>query len=478
MLAPMRATLFVLYLAVLVLAPLPLGSNRPWSWSLLAAALGALTAAWAVGALLRPRTVTTALPTGLVVLFLAVLGWAGVQAWSGTPEAWHHPLWSVSAEVQARAGAEGPGTAAPAIADSATGADLTGPGAISLAPDDTWTALMRLLSYGLAFFLAFQLCREAARARALFRALAGIGLLASVYGLASYWGGPDGHRFLFFWEMDWRPAVHGTFVNRNHFATWLGLCLLCLLALFHDAVAVKRRNPAYQLPGQHEVRLEDFLARAWPYLAALIVMTAALILTHSRGGFLATVAGGVSLLVLLDRRQRTGTTRSRAALAAAVAVSLAAFFITNEVLLERFDRTSPAAEGRLLAFELTREGIGDSPLYGFGYGTFADSFRLYRDEALEGFFDKTHNTYLENLFELGWLAALALFACVGWAALICLRGVRTRGRDWVYPATGVAATVLVGSHALVDFSLQIPATAVTFAALLGAAVAQSYSSRR
>jgi hypothetical protein len=36
----------------------------------------------------------------------------------------------------------------------------------------------------------------------------------------------------------------------------------------------------------------------------------------------------------------------------------------------------------------------------------------------------------------------------------------------------------VGTHALVDFSLQIPATAVTFAALLGAAVAQSTSSRR
>lgn len=474
----MRATLFVLFLAVLALAALPLGSNRPWSWNLLAAALGGLTAAWGLLALVRPRVVNAALPAGLVALFLGVVGWAGVQAWSGTPPEWHHPLWTVSAEVQARVANTGPGTSARAGARGDEGSDPAAHAAISLAPDDTLTALMRLLSYGLAFFLAFQLCREAGQARGLFRALAGIGLLGSVYGLYSYWGGPEGHRFLFFWEMDWRPAVHGTFVNRNHFATWLGLCLLCLLALFHDAVAVKRRNPAYQLPGQHEVRLEDFLARAWPYLAALIVMTAALILTHSRGGFLATVAGGVTLLVLLDRRQRTGTTRSRAALAAAVAVSLAAFFITSEVLLERFDRTSPAAEGRLLAFELTREGIGDSPLLGFGYGTFADSFRLYRDEALEGFFDKTHNTYLENLFELGWPAALALFACVGWAALICLRGVRARGRDWVYPATGVAATVLVGSHALVDFSLQIPATAVTYAALLGAAVAQSFSSRR
>ena len=75
-------------------------------------------------------------------------------------------------------------------------------------------------------------------------------------------------------------------------------------------------------------------------------------------------------------------------------------------------------------------------------------------------------------------AAALLFACIGWLALMCLRGLRTRGRDWVYPATGLAATALVATHALVDFSLQIPATAVTYAALMGAACAQSFSSRR
>ena len=84
----------------------------------------------------------------------------------------------------------------------------------------------------------------------------------------------------------------------------------------------------------------------------------------------------------------------------------------------------------------------------------------------------------KNLFELGWPAALILFACVAWLALICFRGLRSRGRDWVYPTTGLAATALVAMHALVDFSLQIPATAVTYAALMGAAVSQSFSSRR
>lgn len=447
-------------MAVLVLAPLPLGSNREWSWTLLAGALGVLTAAWALVGAVRPRIVSLRLPGFLVVMFLAVCGWAVVQTWSGTPEGWHHPLWGLAAEATEQGAGEAPGDA---------------PGAVSLAPDDGWTAVMRLLSYGLAFFLAFQLCRDVGRARNLFRVLVGIGLFGAVYGLYGFWG--DGDRFLFFWEMKQQSSVHGTFVNRNHFATWLGLCLLCAVALFYEALAVKRRNPAYQLPVQQDVRLEEFLGRAWKYLAILIVLTAALILTHSRGGFLATVAGGVTLLLALNHRQRIGTTRSRSVLAAAVLVVVAAFFITSEVLLERFDQSSAGMDGRLQAFELTTEGIEDNPTLGFGYGTFANSFRLYRDEVLEGFYDKTHNTYLENLFELGWPAALVLFACVAWLGLICFKGIRSRGRDWVYPATGLAATVLVAIHALVDFSLQMPATAVTFAALMGAACAQSYSTR-
>jgi O-antigen ligase len=114
---------------------------------------------------------------------------------------------------------------------------------------------------------------------------------------------------------------------------------------------------------------------------------------------------------------------------------------------------------------------------GFGYGTFADSFRLYRNDKLYAHFDKAHNTYLENIFELGWPAAGLLLLCLAWLTLICVRGARDRGRDWVYPATGVAASVLVGIHSFLDFSLQMPAIAITYAAILGVACSQSYTSR-
>jgi hypothetical protein len=44
----------------------------------------------------------------------------------------------------------------------------------------------------------------------------------------------------------------------------------------------------------------------------------------------------------------------------------------------------------------------------------------------------------------------------------------------VFPAIGFAASVVVGIHAAVEFSLQVPAVAVVYAALLGLGVAQSW----
>ena len=49
---------------------------------------------------------------------------------------------------------------------------------------------------------------------------------------------------------------------------------------------------------------------------------------------------------------------------------------------------------------------------------------------------------------------------------------RRKGR--VYPAVAVAASVCVGLHALADFSLQVPAVAVSYAVLLGIGAAQSW----
>jgi hypothetical protein len=77
--------------------------------------------------------------------------------------------------------------------------------------------------------------------------------------------------------------------------------------------------------------------------------------------------------------------------------------------------------------------------------------------------------------ELGIPAATALVLAVTGIAIVCLRGWKRRRRLFVYPWLSFCATMLVGLHALVDFSLQIPAVAIQFAAILAIGCAQSWS---
>jgi O-antigen ligase len=294
-----------------------------------------------------------------------------------------------------------------------------------------------------------------------------------MFGLFVYWGGY--HPDWLFGERLLAHDVRSTFVNRNHFATWQGLAMLCAMAWFYHRMAKPEVKP-YAVPQDRETRTVEFILKAWKPMTALLLMVTALVLTHSRGGFVATLCGTIVLMVLLDRRVSSRSTLSRVTVGTALAVASIAFYLTSELLLDRINRTDITTEARMEVFANVDRAIGDNPLLGFGYGTFADSFRLYDQVEDTVQYDRAHNTWLENAFELGVPAALALYLALGGLAVTCWRGVARRYRDWVFPATGAAASVLVGVHATVDFSLQLPAVAILYATIMGVGVAQSYSS--
>ncbi len=344
---------------------------------------------------------------------------------------------------------------------------------VSLSATDSGTALMRLLSYGLVFALAFQLGQDRKMALQIVSWLFAAGLVYSIYGLWVYWSGHQPEWL--FGDRRLPHDVRGTFINRNHFATWQGLTLLTAIAYFYQRMSKPEVMP-YTVPQSRDARVETFILKSWKPLTAILVMVTALVLTHSRAGFASGLAGVIVLLYLLDHRAPSKRGLSRTTVVAALLVASLAFYLTSEVLLDRINRTEITSEERLEVFGDVYRGIGDNTLLGFGYGTFADSFRLYDDIEAPVHYDRAHNSWLENLFELGVPAALALFLCLMGLALMCFRGVYRRHRDWVFPATGAAASVLVGLHAMVDFSLQIPAVALLYACIMGVACAQSSSS--
>jgi hypothetical protein len=448
--------LAVLLVLLVMLSALPLGSNRPWSWSLAAVLTGALGMLWLPVGLAAPRVLNARIHVAIPTFFVLAVAWAVAQVSGWVPAAWVHPLWQMASDTLGEAL----------------------PGRVSLAPDAGWTAIMRLLSYALVFLLALQIGQQRQWLKGIFAALTLAGLAYAVFGLAVYWGGF--HPQWLFGETPLHHDVRSTFINRNHFATWQGLAILCAITYFYQCMVRPEARP-YDVPEDRGTRVENYVVRAWLPLTALLLMVTALVLTHSRGGFVATLAGVVVFLWLLDRRSaRQGRsaprTLSRVTIVTALLVSSLAFYLTSEVLLDRINRTDVTAEERIVVFGDVNRAIADNPGLGFGYGTFADSFRLYDHNQSAVHYDRAHNTWLENLFELGVPAALFLYAALFGLVVTCWKGVARRHRDWVYPAVGVSASVLVGIHALFDFSLQLPAVAMLYALIMGLACAQSYSS--
>jgi O-antigen ligase len=224
--------------------------------------------------------------------------------------------------------------------------------------------------------------------------------------------------------------------------------------------------------------LENVAPRAWILLVAWIAISMALLLTHSRGGFISTYLG---LLMLCLTLALTGQVKLRFAVfvTGLVIVGGTFFFaLAGDVTDQRLASVLLQREERPRVYELTLQAIEAAPLLGTGYGTFEEVFRFYRDPSLNNFYESAHNTYLENTLELGLPGAAALFLTIGGLSILTLLGVLRRRRDAIFPCIGFAATTLVASHSLVDFSLQVPAVALTYSLLMGTACAQSFSTRK
>jgi O-antigen ligase len=410
----MNRIIFIGLMLIVVISPLPQGSNQEWSWSLCALAIALLCIIWVL-ANLRSKGEVSGWPYPvLAVLFLLAVSWVLLQISTATPEAWQHPLWNMTSQVLA----------------------TNLPGSVSLGPEGSWIALMRLGSYVLVFILTFQLCRDRRRANKAFAWMAFAGFVYALVGLFYYWS--DYFPSMIFGDTVLANDLRSTFVNRNHFATWQGLTMLCAMAYFYQK-QVKPQVMPYSIPQNREARAVDFILKAWKPLTALLLMVTALVLTHSRGGFIAAFSGTLVLLFVLDRRASSHKVLSRLTVGAAVIVVSIAFYLTSEVLLDRIEHTDLTSEERLAVYGNINRAIIDNPLLGFGYGTFGDSFRLYDSNESPFHYDRAHNTWLENTFELGIHAASLLFLTFFGLVLVCWRGVRQRHRDWIYPATGVAA---------------------------------------
>jgi O-antigen ligase len=447
----LESALFWLLLALLAAMPLPFGSARPWAWSLAAIVTGLALLSYGFGLLFGE--VEQAVPLRrmrgpLLPLLLAVL-WAFVQMTPLAGSELSHPLWAAAAELLGRPVS----------------------GLISVDPYATGTAVMRLFLYVAIFFMAVQLCRTAERAFLALNAIVAIAAAYALYGLVALALMPE--QLLWLPRATYRGDLSPVFGGRAAYGAFAGIGLIAAIALLAKLV----HRPAAAMSSRRAAILtlaRTVGARLWMAAAAIVALAAAMLLTHSKGGMLATGLGAVALLCCLMTATRLGGVGRAALVGLVLGGILLTVHLVGEAMLEAGETASAGQKAAL--YELVRQAITDAPLLGHGYGAFESAFQSYGDGTLEGYFPNAHSDYLELGFELGLPAAGLLVLAIGAVALRCLIGVYVRRRDILYPALAVACAVVAGAQALIDYSLQIPATSALLAFILGLGYSQSWTS--
>lgn len=439
-----------LFVVTLFAAPLPLGSNRDWSISPVALALGATLLIQAIGALRTPDHVMH-----LGSLAPAATGFVAVTIWALLQNS---PLSAFAADDKM-------------LAQAYATMGTTFHPQIAIRPDAVIPGIIRWWSYAAAFWLSAQFARDLRQARFILITFIAAACAITLYGLLAEASAhfPVNGAALF-------PKIgegfSGTFVNKNNYATYAGVGMLTALAMLKRYLPSSRER---DLPFRLKARRLIGSMSGTPalYAAAIVLLFAGVMLSISRGGIFSLFCGLIAAWLL-------GRRRSLLVVVIMVIAGLALLGATvGEQIISRFvSMAIYGGDSRGDLYRLTIEGISLRPWTGWGLGSFLSVYSLLQPLHLGHLdFDKAHDTYLELLLDLGIPFGVLMLAIVPSILVRCVIGLRARARDQEIAGLAISSSILVGVHALFDFSLQIPAMGLTYAAILGVGWAQSWSSR-
>lgn len=296
-------------------------------------------------------------------------------------------------------------------------------------------------------------------------AQAGIGLAQSRGWLPHVPQGWYSEQLRLWYQRDGLQRASGTAINPNHLCWFLNSTLL-----FAFAHALLGKGNGYLKAG------------LW-LLTAL--MTAASLLTGSRGGIISLASGllvlnvGVSVVIFTLWHHRTQSTRYLRLLP-----GFAALWLIPAGILLAVGHQGPLRQRLELLlndsyrpdlWQVALQKIGQSPWIGGGPGSFIHFSRLHRNGGQrEDYF--AHNDWLQCISDYGWVGLILFASLVLWLFASAIRHfLRYLPKLQTEPQSNRAA-ILLGAlasltafcvHSVFDFNLQIPANALYAAAVCG-----------
>jgi O-antigen ligase len=340
---------------------------------------------------------------------------------------------------------------------------------VTVHPWATRQELFKVLAYAAIFFVIVSHYRTKEQVRTLVKTILWMGCFLVLFTIVQKitWNG----RIFWIYPVDEvlksGSRIWGSYINRDHFAGYMEMAIPLGMGLLLYSAPRVRALPESALG----LKVARFLAneKLVPYalmFLLVLLMTAALFMTFSRGGIIAFVVSSL-FFAWITRRRRTLRSKTALLTILAAVIFAAVVLAAWDQLEERFSALEEDHISRLNVWQDSLGIVRDYPVLGTGLGTFENAYMRYQTTMPRFLFDHAHNDYVELVTDTG---VLGLLLGVG-MALVFFRSAfrRWRRKHGMFGkcigAGGLASFVAIATHSFTDFNLHIPANALLFAVI-------------
>ncbi|HEX5277445.1 MAG TPA: O-antigen ligase family protein [Fluviicoccus sp.] len=396
----MEKVLFYFLAFLIVWAPLPLGSSRPWPAGFLETCIAIIFSLWLLtGDKQNNRTAVHHVlrkNRWIVALFWMIPAYTLLQL-IPLPSNLHSALGHASRLPMASY------DWTPMTAD--VGATLL--------------QLQKSLALAMLFTFLPGIVNSPSKIESCMEAIVISGVIQACYGMLVVLGGAEFDIFHILDHSTHPCCATGTFVSRNNFAGLLIISMATAIGLI-IANILKTRDPYKGWRAVLRRLLQTMMSGKARLRIFLALMVAALILSRSRMGntaFFASlgISAVIGLYIFRKNRQRSSLFFLFASMIALDFLILGSY-IGLEQLAERLEATNLEREERPYVYEAAMVLIRDAMPFGTGGGTFNSVFDAYKSNRIFLNYSDAHNDYLQTGIEYG-LPGLILFGMITFLTL-------------------------------------------------------------
>ncbi len=342
------------------------------------------------------------------------------------------------------------------------------PNIIALDRDAARIELVKLGALGTFFIVGLAIGLQDKRAELLFKLLIIAGGIFALWAFIDYLSvaraAPNGY------VQSYRRLEAG-FGSANSAATLFGvLSVLSLTFIIRTAKSVASKT------SNRMVFVEQLIKRSPLPITSLLFTLTSLLLTASRAGISASV---VAILVLIgwelvrSTGNKSGSVKVSGVALLALSIIALVFFMSSGLFIDRLNQTAAGSATRAQMLAAHWQAFKIAPWMGYGLGSFylvndtlmnAQTWRALHDLG------SMHNVYLQWLEEAGIIGTTLMFSALALIIWQIWRGLRIRRRMHTWLRAILCISLLVLLHGMVDYGLQVPSIAMTWALLLGIGV--------